>query len=424
MINKTNTVFKFSTRFYSGFWTILIIGGFSFINIEACNQPLSDKIEDKNASVTGLSWGEKMAESIMSRNKSAWQIEERKTPKWNYTHGLVALSFIKLAEVTKNEKYYQYAKTYADDLINEKGEILNYEIEEFNIDHINAGKILFPLYKKTKDERYKTAMNTLRRQLEWQPRNTSGGFWHKLRYPWQMWLDGLYMGSPFYAEYAKEFNQPEAFDDIANQFILIAENAKDEKTGLLYHGWDESRVQKWADSETGLSPEFWGRAIGWYSMALVDVLDHFPKDHPKRAQLIENLQQIVSSMSSFQNKDNGMWSQVVNKEGEKDNYFEATVTSMMAYTLFKAVRKGYLDDTYFGIAEKAFKGLIENLIEVTNSGEINLQNCCAVAGLGGDPFRDGSYEYYVNELIRDNDPKGTGPFILASIEYELLKNSK
>jgi len=369
-------------------------------------------------------WCERMAQSIMKRNPRAWQLEGRETRKWSYTHGLVSLAFLELWEHTGESRYYEFAKGYADDMINEEGEIYNYHIDEFNIDHVNPGKILFPLYEKTKDRRYKKAMETLRTQLEWQPRNTKGGFWHKLRYPWQMWLDGLYMGSPFYAQYAAENNQPEAFDDIANQFITMEKYARDEETGLLYHGWDESKVQRWANKETGCSPHFWGRSLGWYAMGLVDALDYFPEDHPKRQNMIDILNRLATAVTKYQDDETGLWYQVVDMGGEEGNYLEATVSSMLSYSFFKAVRKGYLDESYRAVAEKAFHGLIDNLIEVTDEGEVHIHKCCAVAGLGGDPYRDGSYEYYINEQIRSNDPKATGPFILASIEYEMLNKNQ
>ncbi len=369
-------------------------------------------------------WCERMAQSVMKRNPRAWQIEGRETPKWSYTHGLVSLSFLKLWEQTREPRYFDFAKGYADDLINEKGDIYNYHIDEFNIDHINPGKILFPLYKKTKNAKYKTALETLRMQLEWQPRNKQRGFWHKLRYPWQMWLDGLYMGAPFYAEYAVEYDQPEAFDDIAHQFITMEKYARDETTGLLYHGWDESRVQQWADKETGCSPHFWGRSLGWYAMGLVDVLDFFPEDHPQKQALIDILQRLASAVVIYQHEETGLWYQVMDQGDREGNYLEATVSCMFSYAFFKGFRKGYLDESFQKAGEKAFNGLIDNLVEVTEDGEIHIHKCCAVAGLGGDPYRDGSYEYYINEEVRSNDPKATGPFILAGIEYEILKKSE
>ena len=362
-------------------------------------------------------WSERMALSEMYRNPQSWMIDAE-APKWNYTQGLVLMAIQRVGEATGNDRYFQYAKSYADTMINAEGDILTYQLDNFNIDHINPGKILFSLYEKTGEERYLKALQQLRLQLTWQPRTTAGGFWHKRRYPWQMWLDGLYMGAPFYAEYAVRFNEPEAFADIAHQFVLMEERARDPKTGLLYHGWDESRVQRWSDPETGLSPHFWGRAMGWYAMALVDALDFMPVDHPDRGELPAILDRLATAVAKVQDKDSGLWYQVLDKAGERGNYLEATASCMFVYSLAKAVNKGYLDEQYMTVAEKAYQGILDRLIEVEENGAVNLLQCCAVAGLGGSPYRDGSYEYYVGEPVIRNDPKGTGPFILASLEME------
>ncbi|KAA3635448.1 MAG: glycosyl hydrolase family 88, partial [Bacteroidetes bacterium] len=274
------------------------------------------------------------------------------------------------------------------------------------------------LYDQTKDERYEKVMFTLRKQLEWQPRTTDDGFWHKLRYTYQMWLDGLYMGAPYYAQFAQRYNEPDAFDDIAHQLILMENHTRDEKTGLLYHGWDESRVQTWSNPETGKSPEFWGRAMGWYAMALVDVLDYFPDDHSQRQEIIDILNRLAEAVTKVQDENTGLWFQVLDKGGQQGNYLEATVSSMFSYALIKGVNNGYLPLEYKAVARKAYDGIIENLIEVEPSGEVHIHKCCAVAGLGGNPYRDGSYEYYINEEVRSNDTKATGPFIMASLEFE------
>lgn len=362
-------------------------------------------------------WSERMALSEMHRNAKSWMIDA-KAPKWNYTQGLVLMAIQKVGETTEDDRYFHYVKSYADTMIDAQGDILTYQLDNFNIDHINPGKILFSLYDRTGEERYLKALRQLRLQLSWQPRTNAGGFWHKLRYPWQMWLDGLYMGGPFYAEYTVRFNEPENFEDIARQLILMEEKARDPKTGLLYHGWDESRLQKWSDPETGLSPHFWGRAMGWYAMALVDVLDFVPAEHPDRGALLAILDRLATAVTKVQDKDSGLWYQVLDKAGEKGNYLEATASCMFVYSLAKAVNKGYLDERYMAVAEKAYQGILNRLIEVEEDGLINLLQCCAVAGLGGSPYRDGSYEYYVGEPVIKNDPKGTGPFILASLEME------
>ncbi|MBN2236926.1 MAG: glycoside hydrolase family 88 protein [Bacteroidales bacterium] len=362
-----------------------------------------------------LKWSERMALSIMKRHPEAYQIDDKTEPKWDYVHGLVLSAFQDLYSKTQNQIYYDYVKGYADILIDSTGTIATYKFSNLNIDMIEAGNILFELYNSTKDQKYLTAMQTLRKQLAEQPRTSEGGFWHKKVYPSQMWLDGLYMGEPFYTRYTVEFEAGNSLNDIAKQFELIQKHLLDKKTGLLYHGWDESKAMEWANQETGTSPNFWSRSLGWYAMALVDVLDYFPKDHPKQAELVAYLNQLASALAKFQD-ESGMWYQVTDQGGREGNYLESTGTSMFAYALAKGANKGYLPQEYNEIANKAFEGLTSELIVVADDGEITITQACAVAGLGGNPYRDGSYEYYVNERKKDNDPKATGPFILAALE--------
>ncbi|MEL6941717.1 MAG: glycoside hydrolase family 88 protein [Bacteroidota bacterium] len=418
MLYKNRTIFSSGRNLLPVFLMVI----FALTNTQCTSAKNLNPTAVKSDSIAEqLTWAERMAKSVMKRNEKVWHIENKDNRKWTYTHGLVSLSFIRLWEQTKQQQYFDYAEGYLDDLIDEDGVIYGYKMDDFNIDKINSGKILYPIYEHTQKEKYQMVIHSLRKQLQWQPRNTKGGFWHKRRYPWQMWLDGLYMAGPFYAQYAVEYEQTEAFDDIAKQFILVEKNTRDAATGLLYHGWDESRIQRWSDPETGLSEHFWGRAMGWYAMALVDVLDYFPKDHPHHQELIDIFQRLAKALAAFQDGETGLWYQVVNLPKQEGNYKEATVSSMLAYAFAKGARKGYLDQEYHQVAQKAFDGIVENLIEIKDDGEVYLNKCCAVAGLGGSPYRDGSYDYYVNETIRSNDPKGTGPFIMASIELEILK---
>ncbi|MFC2138259.1 glycoside hydrolase family 105 protein [Bacteroidota bacterium] len=365
-------------------------------------------------------WSVKYAESLMNQYHKVWQMEESTKPKWSYTYGLMSLAYLKLWKNTGDQKYYDYAKVYADDLIDENGIIKGYKMSNYNIDKINSGKMLFIFYKETDDNRYKITMDTLRKQLENHPRTNSNGFWHKKRYPWQMWLDGIYMGSPFYAQYGKEFNQPENFDDVAHQILLIEEKTRDDETGLLYHAWDESKEQRWSDPETGRASQFWGRAMGWYSMGIVDVLDFIPEDHPKRNEIIAVMQRLAEAIVKVQDKETGLWYQVLDQGNREGNYLEGSVSSMFSYSLLKAIKNGYIDEKYMDNAKKVYEGIINNLIKTDENNNILLTQVCAVAGLGGDPYRDGSYEYYINERRRDNDPKAAGPFIMASLLYEEL----
>ena len=305
-------------------------------------------------------------------------------------------------------------------MIDSTGAIKTYKLSNQNLDMIKSGDVLLYLYPKTKEKRFLIAMETLDSQMESQPTTSDGGYWHKKVYPNQMWLDGLYMAEPFHARYAKEYVQEKSkkqkiFDDVVLQFDLIQKHSRDEKTGLLYHGWDESKEQQWANKETGNSQNFWSRGMGWYGMALVDVLDYLPEEYPSRQRIINYLNQYAKAITKVQDKS-GLWWQVLDQGNREGNYLEATGSSMFVYALSKGVKKGYLPKTYLAVAEKGFSGLIDNLVSVEENGLVNLTKCCGVAGLGGNPYRDGSYEYYVGEIIRSNDPKGTGPFILACLE--------
>jgi unsaturated rhamnogalacturonyl hydrolase len=226
------------------------------------------------------------------------------------------------------------------------------------------------------------------------------------------------MASPFYTQFAQTFDAPEGFDDVAHQITLIDSHAKDPHTGLRYHGWDESRAQRWADPETGCSPHFWGRAMGWYVMALVDVLDYFPQEHAQRQDLVAILQDAVAALAAVQDEESGLWYQVLDQGDRAGNYLEASASCMNVYAIGKGIREGYLDGAYLEAAQRGYQGILERFVEVDDQGLVDLHQICEVAGLGGNPYRDGSFEYYVGETIVTNDYKGVGPFILASIEIE------
>jgi unsaturated rhamnogalacturonyl hydrolase len=366
----------------------------------------------------GLKIAIRMADSEIKQFPDPWTVDFNPKPVWNYTQGLIALSMVQLWQVTKNQDYYNYAERYALHFIDPEGSIMGYKPDEHNIDAVNSGKFLFKIYETSKDQRLLKAIKFLRDQLNVQPRTSEGGFWHKLRYPHQMWLDGLYMGAPFYAQYAAENNESAAFDDIVNQFAVVHKHTYNAATGLNYHGWDESKVQKWADPITGCSPNFWSRAQGWYAMALVDVLDFLPQNHAGRPKLIEILNQVAAGIKKHQDPATGLWYQVLDQGNRQGNYFEASGSSMFVYALLKAVRMGYISKEYKETARKGYSGIVKNLIRENNDGTISLTKCCSVAGLGGTPYRSGTYEYYISEPVRDNDPKGVGPFIMASIEMK------
>ncbi|MBP1650544.1 MAG: glycosyl hydrolase family 88 [Bacteroidetes bacterium] len=360
-----------------------------------------------------------MATTVMRLWKDSLQ-ETGKTPHWTYDQGVVLEGFAGLWKNTGDGKYFQFIQEGIDTYIDKEGNIRTYKQDDYNIDNIKNGRALLLLYKVTNEEKYKLAAEKLREQLRKQPRTNAGGFWHKKRYPYQMWLDGLYMGEPFYAEYAALFHEDTAFRDITRQFVLMETNSRDAKTGLLYHAYDESRQQKWADKTTGRSPNFWGRAMGWYGMALVDVLEYYPAGHPGRDSLLQILQRYAAAVKKYQDPASGVWYQILDKAGRKGNYLEASVSSMFVYTLAKGIRLGYLPESYLSIAKKGFTGINKQFIRPAAEGGVNLEGTVNVGGLGGDPYRDGSYEYYLSEKVIQNDPKGVGAYMQAANEIDLL----
>jgi len=356
-------------------------------------------------------WSVRMVESTLQRYTA-------KDFSWNYDHGLQVMAIQKAGEATGEERYLQFVADWIDYFVQLDGNIRTYHMEAYNVDWVNSGKLLFGAYERTGDERYRKAIETLREQMRSHPRNKANGFWHKQIYPYQMWLDGIYMAGPFLSEYAMRFDEPETFDDVLHQIILIEEHTRDPKTGLLYHAWDESKGQRWCDSETGLSKYFWGRAVGWFVMAIVDVLDHLPREHAGRSDLIAILDKASAAIVKVQDETTGLWYQILDLSERKGNYLEASASTMFVYTFAKAVNKGYLAQDYLLSARRGYRGLLQNLIKIDSQGLLTLEKVCGGAGLGGVPYRDGSYEYYVSEKIIPNDPKGVGPFILAALEME------
>lgn len=394
---------------------LLLITLLAFTN---CNSKKVEKPTETTSPMVisdTLKWSERFALTIMREDTFLWQVNNYLQPSWNYKHGLLALSFQQLYNKTGNEAYFDYAKGYADALVDSSGTIGGYKLEKYNIDNINAGKILFDIYEKTKEPKYLTALQTLRKQLETHPRTPSGGFWHKAIYPNQMWLDGLYMGQPFYVRYNVEFENGDKLDDITHQFALIYEKTLDEKTGLLLHAWDESKKMPWADKESGKSPNFWSRSMGWYCMALVDVLDYFPAEDSRTDELIGYLYQLSTALVKVQDST-GLWYQVTNMADREGNYLESSGSAMFIYAFAKGVNKGYLPEEFKTYANKGFDGLIKELVDVDEDGEVHVNQVCKSAGLGGDPYRDGSYEYYLSEPILTDNLHGLGPVILAALE--------
>jgi unsaturated rhamnogalacturonyl hydrolase len=371
-----------------------------------------------------LPWSQRAANAAMARWPQGHIDGPRAKPAFKYELGTLLQGIDDVYLNTADPRYYNYVKSAVDELVAANGAIPTYKPEENQLDSILMGRQLLRLYETTQDKRYLIAATLLYDQLQKQPRTPSGGFWHKQRYPNQMWLDGLYMAEPFYAEYASISHQPEKFADITHQFALVAERMRDAKTGLLYHGWDESKEQCWADKKTGLSPEIWGRAMGWYMMALVDTLDYYPADDAGRKQLITILGEEAAALVRVQDAKTGLWYEVLDKGGAKGNYVESSGSSMFVYALAKGVRRGYLPEHYLTNAERGYKGILEKFIQVGPGDDVSVTGTVKVGGLGGEPYRDGTYAYYLSEKVVANDPKGVGPFIMAATEMENAQNAK
>ena len=348
-----------------------------------------------SAVVSAQNLSEQMADTAINRVYADSPNGAGIPPKWVYDFGTELNGIKNLWFATGDKKYFDFIKKGVDTFVQDDGSINTYKMTDYNIDMVNMGRSVLLLYRVTGDAKYKKAADLLRLQLANHPRTNEGGFWHKKVYPYQMWLDGLYMGEPFYAEYSEIFNQPQYFDDIANQFIWMENHVRDEKTGLLYHAWDESKKMDWADKTTGRSSQFWGRAMGWYAMAIVDVLDYFPKDHPKRQMLIDILNREMIALERVQDRS-GTWWLILDKPNEKGNYLEASASAMFVYAMAKGVRMGYLPEKFINSAEKGWNGIQKEFISNAGGGKITLEKTIGGAGLGGNPYRAADYDYYVS----------------------------
>jgi unsaturated rhamnogalacturonyl hydrolase len=339
----------------------MVIGGLALAN----NNTLPNS--------TAQDWAVRMVDSVIQRNVPF---------KWHYEYGLMLRAIEQVWLATDQNKYFDHIQNTISPFIDAAGNIKTYSIEEFNLDQIYAGRLLFLMYKKTGDERYKKAAHLLREQLRRQPRTSENGFWHKKIYPYQMWLDGIYMAGPFYTEFGLTFNEPAAFDDVALQITLIEKHTRDTKTGLLYHAWDESKQQRWCNPETGQSAHFWGRAIGWYVLAIEDVLEYLPADYARREELIAILQRAIAAVASVQDSATGLWYQVLDQGSRAGNYLEASASCMYVCAMLKGIRMGYLPSTYLNVAQKAYQGILDTFIKVDDQGLVNLYRTCGGCGLG------------------------------------------
>ncbi|MBU2881677.1 glycoside hydrolase family 88 protein [Psychrosphaera sp. B3R10] len=373
-----------------------------------------------------LSWAKKLADSELNRKSytyeyDGWDVNRRRLPKFEYDIvGLYPHTLNKITEITGDKKYQQALHRITGSFIDADGGIKRYKISNYNIDAVAPGRAVLKLYQLTKDEKYKKAAALIRQQLVEHPKTVEGAFWHKKKYTSQLWLDGVYMGMPFLAEYSNMFEDGHSLDEVIKEFTLTYKYLRDANTGNYYHAWDEQKQQDWADKNTGLSPEFWARGMGWLAMALVDVLELIDESETElRAPLVAISNDLAKTLKSNQDAT-GTWWQVIDKPGQVGNYRESSASAMFTYFLAKAIDKNIISNQYLPMTKLAYEGLTNEFILVHDNGEISLTNICYVAGLGFG--RDGSYQYYMNEPVAKNDPKGTVPFMLASLAmYELLK---
>lgn len=355
-----------------------------------------------------------------------WNIEKIKQgakSSWNYVDGCMIKAVLELYHITKEQRYLDFADSFIDYFVREDGSISSYDPEEYNLDNVNAGKTLFDLYQLTGKEKYRKAMDTVYRQLVHQPRTSTGNFWHKKIYPHQIWLDGLYMAQPFYMQYEAQFNSCKNCQDSYQQFLHVYDLMRDTRNGLYYHAYDDSRKAFWCDKVTGLSDNFWLRALGWYAMALIDTMEVMPESMlPEKDRLGSIYRELIDSMLPYQDETTGMWYQVVNRGGIKPNYPEASGSAIFAYAIMKSVRLGYLDKSYFSSGYRAFLGICSTYLS-EKDGELQLDGICLVAGLGNKEMREGTFDYYMREPIVKNDAKGVAPLILAYVELMQASDS-
>ncbi|ENH96504.1 hypothetical protein J416_10421 [Gracilibacillus halophilus YIM-C55.5] len=355
---------------------------------------------------TALDWAKLACDTLMQ------QYEPVKLPpadRWHYHQGVFLCGMYDVWKQTNEKKYYDYVKTYVDQLIDENG---NFYFARSELDAIQPGLLLLPLYEETKDEKYKLAARKLRHLLNTLNKTKEGGFWHKDKYPYQMWLDGLYMAGPFAIQYGQRFGEPELTDLVMEQERLMRKHTQKEN-GLYYHGYDESKKAPWA-TEQGHAPEIWGRALGWYSMVTANFIEMLPEGHEKREELKTVVKQLVDALITYQDKETGLWYQVVDKGDQSDNYLESSCSCLFTYAIAKAVNMGYVDTSYLTYAEKAYDGLLKNKVEVDDRGRFHLHDICIGTSIG-------TYDYYVHRERSTNDLHGVGAFALASIQLELSK---
>lgn len=355
--------------------------------------------------------------------RTVWNMEkirEGKPASWNYIDGCMLTALMEMESLTGDQRYSRFARACVDHFVGDDGSIRTFKPEACNLDDINEGRVLFALYERTGEEKYRKAAEFLRGQLEKQPRTVEGNFWHKAIYPNQVWLDGIYMAQPFYALYEKHFGS-ENYSDTVGQIKNVRAKMFSEEKGLYFHGYDASRTAFWADPATGCSQNFWLRSLGWFAVALADLLDILP-DGKDQDSLGGIFTELMASIDRYADQETGLYWQVPDQGGREGNYLETSGSAMMAYAMLKGARLGVLDKECAAKGQKTFDGIMEKYLTFTESG-LNLGGICLVAGLGpeNNRRRDGSYAYYISEPVVENDAKGVAPFVLAYTEVKRLR---
>ena len=376
-------------------------------------------------------YSEWLTYSEMARVEHPYLLDFSKKPKWSYVMGIEMEGMLDTYLRYKDERILNYLREYPEKMIDEKGNVTGYKYEDFNLDNVRTARFILRMQNMEPQKKNLKALKTIFKQLEKQPRTQEGVWWHKAIYANQVWLDGIFMGLPYYTMAAPQLKGKKAkkfYDDAVDQITKTDFRTYDEKTGLWKHAWDETHTAFWANKDTGLSQHTWGRALGWYVMAMIEVLDALPQDYARRGEVVALLQKAMKAVVKYQDKESGVWYDVLDVNDPR-NYLESTCSSMFAYVLLKGHRLGYLDESYKQAGIKAYEGIVKRFIRVNADKTISLTDCCEVSGLGPAPGpyvtkpnfkRDGSFEYYMSEPIRDNDAKGVGPFIWASLEMEMM----
>lgn len=367
--------------------------------------------------LSNVNFSDRIVKSIINTYPKPAELSIIAPGKWTYEHGFFLNASYKLWQKTKKQEYFDYIKAWVDHFITPEGTFIPkaYDMAQYRLDDILPGRLCIFLYEQTGEEKYKKATEIFVEHLNKQPKTSDGGYWHKEIYPYQMWLDGIYMGDIFSMQYAQAFNQPEWYDESVKQIKLMHHHAHDPQTGLLYHGWDESKNPVWADPVKGTSPEFWGRAIGWYMMALVECLDYLPQNHPERKEVIQIFQELAKSVKNYQDPQSKLWYQVLDKGTQAGNWLETSCSAMFAYSFAKGYNQGFLDESYYTSAQETVDSILKDHIYVDDADDVHLDQTVKVGSLNLKNSR-GDYSYYINCERRIDDFKGLAALLYATME--------